>query len=243
MLKIYYVGGSKGGVGKSFMSIALTDYLARHKQKNVMLLETDTSNPDVGKTFSKDDTVEVVTLQLDDVDGWIELVNLCDKTDKDIIVNSAARSNESIAKFSGTLTESLSELKRELVTFWIINRQRDSIELLKKYMEVVTVGSLHVVRNTYYGDPQKFEMFNNSKLRAEAEQRGVTMDFPDLADRVADDLYSNRLTVAAALEALPLGSRAELKRWRSFVWKALDELNIGNESGQPEQKDEKGKKA
>lgn len=242
-MRLYYVGGGKGGVGKSFMSIALTDYLTQCKRKKIMLLETDTSNPDVGKTFSKDENVEVEKFHLDDVDGWIELVNLCDKTDKDVVVNSAARSNESIAKFSGTLTESLSELKRELLTFWVINRQRDSVELLKKYMEVVTVGSLHVVRNTYYGDPQKFEMFNNSKLRAEAEQRGVTMDFPDLADRVADDLYSKRLTVAAALEALPLGSRAELKRWRSFIWKALDELNIGNESGQPEPKDQKEKKA
>ena len=241
-MKLYYVGGSKGGVGKSFMSIALADYLTQCKGKKIKLVETDTSNPDVGKTFSKDDSVEVATFQLDNSDGWIELVDICDKTDRDVVVNSAARSTEAVMKFSGTLTESLGELKRELLTFWVINRQRDSVELLKRYMEIVP-GELHVVRNTFYGDQQKFELFNNSKLRAEAEQRGATIDFPDLADRVADDLYSKRLTVAAALEALPLGSRAELKRWRSFVWKALDELNIGNDSGQPEQKEEKAKKA
>ena len=242
MMRLYYVGGSKGGVGKSLMSIALADYLTQCKGKKIKLLETDTSNPDVGKTFSKDENVEVETFQLDNSDGWIELVNICDKTDKDVVVNSAARSTEAVMKFSGTLTGSLGELKRELITFWVINRQRDSVELLKRYMEIVP-GELHVVRNTFYGDPQKFEMFNNSKLRGEAEQRGVTMDFPDLADRVADDLYSKRLTVAAALETLPLGSRAELKRWRTFIWKALDELNIGRGPGQPEQKEEKGKKA
>lgn len=237
-MRLYYVGGSKGGVGKSFMSIALADYLTQCKGKKIKLIESDTSNPDVGKTFSKDESVEVASFRLDDADGWIELVNLCDGSDRDVVVNSAARSNEAVVEFGGTLTESLEELKMELVTFWVINRQRDSIELLKKYMEVIP-GELHVVRNTFYGDPKKFELFNTSKMKAEAEKRGATMDFPDLADRVADDIYSRRLTVVSALEVLPLGSRAELKRWRSFIWKALDEASIDSEKTQKEQKEKK----
>jgi len=37
------------------------------------------------------------------------------------------------------------------------------------------------------------------------------LNFPDLADRVADDLYKDRLTISAAEEKLPLGNRAELR--------------------------------
>ena len=37
-----------------------------------------------------------------------------------------------------TLESSLGDLKRKLVTLWIINRQRDSIELLKSYSEAIT---------------------------------------------------------------------------------------------------------
>ena len=39
---IYMVGGSKGGVGKSFVTLALVDYL-RRMDVDVVLVETDTS--------------------------------------------------------------------------------------------------------------------------------------------------------------------------------------------------------
>ena len=230
-MKMYFVGGSKGGVGKSFVSMALADYLTQCKDRKIKLIESDTSNPDVGKTFREDENTEVISFRLDEADGWIELVNICDGSDRDIVVNSAARSNEAVANFGGTLTGSLDELKMDIVTFWVINRQRDSIELLKKYMEAIP-GELHVVRNTFYGDAAKFELFKNSKTRTDAEARGVTIDFPDLADRVADNIYSKRLTISKALATEPLGNRAELKRWRSVVWKTFDEIGVGSDEPQ-----------
>lgn len=239
MNKLYFVGGSKGGVGKSFVSIALADYLTQNQDKRIKLIESDTSNPDVGKTFAKDDKVEVVSCRLDDAEGWIELVNICEDSKMDVVVNSAARSNEAVSEFGTTLIGSLEELQMELVTFWVINRQRDSIELLKKYMESVP-GPLHVVRNTFYGDPKKFELYNTSKTRTEAETRGKSIDFPDLADRVADDIYSKRLTIKQALEDMPLGNRAELKRWRSLVWSMFESVINGQDL--PPEKGRKSKK-
>jgi hypothetical protein len=101
-------------------------------------------------------------------------------------------------------------------------------------MEVVP-GELHVVRNNFYGEPKKFELFNNSKTKGEAEKRGATIDFPDLADRVTDDLYSKRLSIVKALETMPLGNRAELKRWRNLAWKAFEDIGAGMNNA-PEQK-------
>ena len=45
---VFYVGGSKGGVGKSLFSFALVDYLLNRKV-NILLVDTDTDNPDVFK--------------------------------------------------------------------------------------------------------------------------------------------------------------------------------------------------
>ena len=227
MLDLYFIGGSKGGVGKSFLSMALADYLTQFKGRKIILIESDTSNPDVGKTFTQNDDVEVLSLSLDNADGWIELVNSCEGSNRDLVVNSAARSGKAVEKFGGTLIGSLDELHMQLVSFWVINRQRDSIELLKKYMDIVP-GELHVVRNTFYGEPQKFELFNNSKTKIEAEKRGVTIDLPDLADRVTDDLSSKRLSIVKAIETMPLGNRAELKRWRPVAWKMFDQIGIGH---------------
>ena len=41
---VFYVGGSKGGVGKSLFSFALVDYLL-NRNANVLLVDTDTDNP------------------------------------------------------------------------------------------------------------------------------------------------------------------------------------------------------
>ena len=234
-LFLYFIGGSKGGVGKSILSMLLADFLTQYRKRKIILVESDTSNPDVGKTFTHSDDVEVLSLSLDEADGWIELVNYCEASDKDLVINSAARSGEAVEKFGGTLIGSLDELHRQLVSFWVINRQRDSIELLKKYMDVVP-GKLHVVRNTFYGEPQKFELFNGSKTKIEAEKRGATIDLPDLADRVTDDLYSKRLSIVTALETMPLGNKAELKRWRSVAWKMFDEIGIAQNDTQTEGK-------
>lgn len=105
----------------------------------------------------------------------------------------------------------------------MINRQRDSLELLKEYMDAIPNAAVHVVRNGYFGEEKKFELYNGSKVRALVEGRGgKSVTFPDLADRVCDDLYSRRLTIAAASKEFPIGNRAELSRWRGEVKKVLE---------------------
>jgi hypothetical protein len=56
------------------------------------------------------------------------------------------------------------------------------------------------------------------------ENGGKTLDFPDLADRVADQLATDRLTIQGALEAMPLGHKAELIRWRNEATKTLAQV-------------------
>ena len=71
MEKIYWVGGSKGGVGKSAVSMSLLEHLM---ELFPLLVETDTANPDVAKAYGN--TVRTELLDLDQSDGWIELIHL-----------------------------------------------------------------------------------------------------------------------------------------------------------------------
>ena len=213
---IFYVGGSKGGVGKSKLSFALIDYLTT-REKKVLLLETDTSNPDVYKTHHVHENGSLVCkiVDLDVSEGWIKLVNHADEFPGHVaVINSAARSNTGIEKYGAMLRETLGELDRELMTFWMLNRQRDSLELLRGFLNAFPDALTHACRNMYFGAPEKFELYSKSKAREIIEKKGLTLDFPDLADRVADKLYSERLPVWIALAEFPLGDRAELRRWR-----------------------------
>ncbi len=226
MNKIIMVGGSKGGTGKSTVCSAVLDYL-ESQGKEPVLIETDTANPDVYKAHKVSGLTTAI--ELDTSEGWIDLVNFADKTrGRPLVINTAARNLTAVTKFGKTLESTLGELDRELITLWTINRQRDSLELMADYLETLPVSDrhvLHVVRNLYFGEPEKFQLYNDSDSRKRVEAAGgKTIDFPDLADRVADDLVTKRLTIKRASEELPIGNRAELLRWRRLAHQALGEV-------------------
>lgn len=223
---IVFISGSKGGVGKSITSMAVLDYLLT-EHRYLRLLEGDTTNPDVLKSYQQDTEGEIV--DLDSVEGWIHLVNVAEANPfKVIVVNTPARNNDAVSAHGRLLLDSLPELGRQLMTLWVINRQRDSLELLEDYMQTMQSphGVVHVVRNGYFGEERKFELFEQSPLReAIAEQSGQAVYLPDLADRVTDELYSRRITLDEAAKQLKLGDRAELQRWRQGVKQTL--IGIG----------------
>lgn len=223
---IYVVGGGKGGVGKSFTTIALVDSLEQAGVK-VLVIESDTSNPDVWKMYK--DQIETRLIDLDDANGWIDLVNACDEfKDHVVVINTAARNNKGVVAYGETLNSTLAELGRELTTLWVINRQRDSLELLKEYRDALPGTKVHVIRNGYFGDEQKFELYNFSKTRETIESEGgKSLLLPDLADRVSDDLYSKRLSISRAMAELPIGNRAELSRWRRDAARMIGEVIDG----------------
>ena len=96
---IYVVGGSKGGVGKSMVAMAIIDYL-HQRQEPVLLLESDTSNPDVWKAYR--DTVASELVGLDEADGWVRFVNACEeRPDHTVVLNTAARNNQGVAAYGG----------------------------------------------------------------------------------------------------------------------------------------------
>ena len=208
---VWMVSGSKGGVGKSIVSMALTHFLLK-RSGEVLLIEADTANPDVGKAYGK--SVETLYLNLDEKDGWMDLANrLAEHPKQTAVINTPARSGEGVKLYGSFLSESLGELDRALVTLWVINSQRDSLQLLREYLDAMQGGTTYVLRNLYHGPERKFELYNASKLRETIESRGKTLNFPDVADRISDQLHSDRFTIEDVIANAPLGNRAEVNRW------------------------------
>jgi len=210
---IFLVGGGKGGVGKSLMSMALLDFLQADGQEP-FLVETDTSVPDVFKTYQEETAGELVNL--DEREGWIELVNLVEsRAESAIVINTGARNQTGVSNFGRTLSKALGELGRKLVVLWMIDRKRESLELLSDFMAAIPEAEVHVVRNLYLGSEKKFELFNGSKMKAGIEGKGSkSINLPELADRVTDAMNKGRMTIAKATGELSLGDRMELERWR-----------------------------
>ncbi len=222
-MSIYMIGGGKGGVGKSLVSMALIDYLAC-QEKPPVIIESDTSNPDVGKSYMK--SSEVQFLNLDINEGWLDFIEIAAASKNDLVVNLASRSNVAINKYGETLRNALDEIDHDFRTIWVINRQRDSIELALEYQDIMP-GRIDILLNGYFGEKEKFVHFNGLKSKEKILRAGGKVGwFPDLGDRVTDEMNIKRLTVAKALEEMSLSSRAELSRWRKEVANTFKTLEI-----------------
>jgi hypothetical protein len=227
---MYYVGGSKGGVGKSLVSFALVDYCVSRDQ-HVLLIDTDSSNPDVYKAHKDAELPNLVCKMrsLDDADGWTAMLNAVETHPEHVVViNSAARSEEGMTAYGELLKAALPMVNRNLIPFWVINRHRDSVELLHSFQRVFTDTTIHVCRNLHFGTPDRFDVYNGSKIKETIEQQGKTLDFPALASRVVDTLYSGRTPVWKAVAESPLGNRVELLRWRSRCADMFDRALSGS---------------
>lgn len=210
MNKIILVGGGKGGVGKSTVVFSVVDFLLSKGEK-VVLVESDDSNPDTYKALSK--LVASELCNLDAEEGFIKLGGIIEASnDACVVVNTAARATKSIVEHGGILSDVARELGRELVMLWPVNRQRDSIELLKGFLNgTAGYSATYALLNTYFGVAEKFSRFQASKQK---ERVTGTLVFPELNDLVADKLIDNRLSLCNADAVMSIAERSALRRYR-----------------------------
>jgi hypothetical protein len=186
------------------------------RSRKVSLVETDTANPDVGKAYQKD-VKSFSLVNLDENEGWLDLLDIVDASkDDEVVVNTAARNNDGVNRYGSMFDEKLNEFGWHFISLFLINQQRDSCEMLTDYMNVVRHGRIHVVRNQFFGiAPSLFELYDNSPLRKSIEaKQGLSLYLPQLATRVTNLVQSSRLTLERAWQTATLGSRAEIERWR-----------------------------
>jgi hypothetical protein len=220
MNKIIVVGGGKGGVGKSTVSLALLDALLQDEHQPVYV-ETDESNPDVYKAVNELVTSDICNI--DDESGWVELGGIIEAHPKAcIVVNTAARSTDSIVEHGSILTDVATELKRDLVMVWPLNRQRDGLELLKNFLDAKQVyAATYALLNTYFGKEDKFARYSSGKLKSRVTD---TIVFPELNDLVADRINDSRLALWNAGEGFSIAERSALLKYRNFAHAALEPI-------------------
>ena len=226
---IFYVGGGKGGVGKSIVAIALVQFLIDKfgDGKSVHLIETDESNPDVGRVYRN--KIPVSSAVLDEKeDGWIHMANIIEGCrDTLFVINSAARSNMGVRKNGKNLAAVLESGKVpfHFVVLWPINRQKDSIFLLEDFLRHVTYGPVYPIRNNYYGETQDFVLYAKYIEESETLRSRVTktLDFPALADIIADDFYTGGRTIPETAETLGAFAGQSFLSWRNQAYAMFEE--------------------
>ncbi len=222
--KILFIShGGKGGVGKSYVSMAATEVMlgAGHP---VSIVEADPTQPDVAKRYLGDLDVSVGTLSLNRAgDGenalsafgeWLE-----GSQAEHVVVNLPAGAGETLDAQGDLLRALADELRYRLVVTYALEKNTVATEEMVEsfrsgLMSHTAPGNRFIIIPAYKGDASSFEWMTHP---ARGEIAAAEIVFPALSNRSA----------LKKMEATP-GRIASLidKNHRPTGWMILDQSSV-----------------
>ena len=218
MNKIYIVGGGKGGVGKSTVSMALLDVLKNLESEKIFFIETDNENPDVFLAVKEDIPSQAISMKKD---GWQVTFGEAIENNKDanIVVNMGARTTEDLIEHDSVINDVAKELNKEIVVLWCINAEKECLQSLIGFMDSgINASKIHAVKNTFFGDEDDFVLFDNSKIKKKLNE---TVVFPKLTSKIKNKLSIEDLPLWANVPDLSIVSKSSITQYRNAVKEAL----------------------
>jgi hypothetical protein len=233
MANLHFIGGEKGGVGKSVVARVVAQYFIDHSHP-FLGFDTDRSHGSLLRFYS-DFASPVVVDSYESLDTIIESAN--DNPDKSILVDLAAQTHESLVKWmdeSGVL-----EMTGEIgitITYWhVMDSGKDSVDLLKKLLD--RFGSrvnFVIVLNQLRGD--NFEIFDKSGEKEHAlrlHARIVTLrrlhePVINKIDGASSSFWAAKNKSDSNTPGLGLMERQRVKNWLNHAYDQLDSLYLIN---------------
>lgn len=231
MTHIHFIGGEKGGVGKSVVSRLLAQYCIDH-QLPVIGFDTDKSHGSLLRFYGAYASPVVI----DDYESLDNIVQAAtEQPYRRVIVDLAAQTHGLLARWidDSGLLELCEELGLKLSYWHVMDAGRDSVDLLRRLLD--QFGSrldLVLVLNEIRGDG--FEILAESGLRERAIAAGATvLRLPRLADVTMQKIDAHSSSFWAAVNApqtvgngLGLLERQRVKLWLGKAFQQLGQVTI-----------------
>ena len=231
MNKIHFIGGEKGGVGKSVVARVVAQYLI---DKSIPFLgfDTDRSHGSLMR-FYTDYASPVVVDNYESLDAIVE--SAVENPEKRVLVDLAAQTHDPLVKWmddSGVL-ETAEELG-VLFHYWhVMDSGKDSVDLLKKLFDRFGMRLNYVlVLNQLRGDT--FDIFYQSGERDRAaEFNARIISIKHLHEPVINKIDAGSTSFWAAknrstteMKGLGLLERQRVKLWLRHAYEQIDTVGI-----------------
>ena len=231
MANIHFIGGEKGGVGKSVVARVVAQYLIDHNTP-FLGFDTDRSHGSLLR-FYADYAAPVVVDRYESLDAIVEAAS--DNPDKRILVDLAAQTHEPLTRWmdeSGVL-EMAGELGISLSYWHVMDSGRDSVDLLKKLIDRFGSRLSYVlVLNQLRGDD--FNIFDKSGERERAVGLNARIiSLKRLHEPVITKIDAGSTSFWAAknksetdTKGLGLLERQRVKMWLKHAYGQIDSVGI-----------------
>jgi hypothetical protein len=217
MSTIHFIGGEKGGVGKSVVARLLAQYCIDHSIPFVAV-DADVSHSSL-RRFYGDYTRSVDLARDESVD---DIMALATEADRRVLVDLPAQSERALASwFKGA---GILDLARECgvnLVFWhVLDDGKDSTMALERLLERYgTAARYCIVKN--FGRGKDFSFFEGSPARARALALGASViDLPELQETAMRKIDRFDASYWAAAHNSVVGADAftRMDRQRVKVW-------------------------
>lgn len=226
MTPIHFIGGEKGGVGKSLVARVLAQYCIDH-DRAFLGFDTDRSHNTLMR-FYADYTSPVVVDRYESLDRIVEAA--VEEPGRTILVDLAAQTQAPLTRWmdeSGVLE--LAEESDIGLRYWhVMDSGRDSVDLLAKLLDRYAGRlDLVLVQNELRGDD--FGLLEASGLLERTREAGakrITIKRLHEATMVKIDGLDSSFWAAAQGTALGLLERQRVKLWLKSAYAELDTLGL-----------------
>jgi hypothetical protein len=228
--RLHFIGGEKGGVGKSLMSRVLAQYFI-DREISFTAYDTDKSHGALLRFYADYSSLVV----LDRYEALDRLVEAVAQSQRPAVVDLAAQSYSILAGWiddSGVL-EVINEMGISLTYWHVMDAGRDSVDLLQKLLD--QFGSrlpLVVVLNEVRGT--EFDILKNSGQLARAESLGASVirlhKLSDATiqriDQFNTSFWAASQSTSGSSAGLALFERQRVKVWLHKAYQQLEALNV-----------------
>ena len=231
MANIHFIGGEKGGVGKSLMARVIAQYLI---DRNMPFLgfDTDRSHGALMR-FYAGYASPVLVDRYESLDAIMEAA--VDQPERRILVDLAAQTNDPLLKWmdeSGVLN--LAVEMGVAITYWhVMDSGKDSVDLLKNLLDRFGKELQYVlVRNQVRGN--NFSVLEQSGEQARAADLGAKLvSVRHLHDGVINKIDASNSSFWSAKHgaevngtSLGLMDRQRVKMWLRDVYREIDAVGV-----------------
>lgn len=229
MAKIHFIGGEKGGVGKSLLARVLAQYFIDH-QMPFLGFDTDRSHGALMRFYSGYASPVVVD-RYENLDAIMEAA--VEDPNRRILVDLAAQTHDPLVKWmddSGVLN--LADEVGVGIQYWhVMDTGRDSVDLLRRLLDRFGTSLKYVlVRNHVRGSD--FTALEQSGEQARALGMGAKI----VSIKKLHESAINRIDAASSSfwnakngdnpGGLGLMDRQRVKMWMRDVYREIDDANV-----------------
>lgn len=224
---IHFIGGEKGGVGKSVMARVLTQYFIDRKVP-VMGFDTDISHASFTRFYS-DFTSPLMADRFESMDSIIDVFE--ETGDKNVIVDLAAQSHRLVSRWilESGLFEAADDLTIGVNLWHVMDDGKESTQLLGTLFDTYGKGPRYIIVINE-GRGTDFSAFEDSEERERAQELDAAiMRLPKLhhatmrnIDRLNSSFWAALNNTGRYNKALRILERQRAKVWLRKAYEAID---------------------